>query len=137
MKRNRLPMNFAILSLSLVLAQAAEAPKVELLWPKGAPGAVGAEPADKPSLTIYLPPTDKATGTAVVVCPGGGYGALADKHEGKDVAEYLNTLGVAAFVLKYRLGPRYRHPAPITDAQRALRFVRANAKQFGVKPDRV
>src|SRR5689334_16086598 len=106
-------MSFAILTLSFVLAQPAEGPKVELLWPKGAPGAVGTEAADKPSLTVYLPPSDKATGTAVVVCPGGGYGALADKHEGKDVAEYLNTLGVAAFVLKYRIAPRYKHPAPI------------------------
>jgi acetyl esterase/lipase len=130
-------MNLAILSLSLVLAQPADGPKVELLWPKGAPGAVGTEPADKPSLTVYLPPSDKATGTAVVVCPGGGYGALADKHEGKDVAEFLNTLGVAAFVLKYRIAPRYKHPAPITDAQRAIRFVRAHAKDYGVKPDRI
>ncbi len=130
-------MNFAILSLSLCFAQPAEAPKVELLWPKGAPGAVGTEATDKPSVSIYLPPSDKATGTAVIVCPGGGYGALADKHEGKAIAEYLNKLGVAAFVLKYRIAPRYKHPAPIQDAQRALRFVRANAKEFGVKPDRI
>jgi acetyl esterase/lipase len=129
-------MNLAILSLTCVLAQQPEAPKVELLWPKGAPGAAGDTDADKPSLTVYLPPADKAVGTAVVVCPGGGYGALAP-HEGKDVAEYLNTLGVTAFVLKYRLAPRYKHPAPLTDAQRAVRFVRANAEKYGVKPDRV
>jgi acetyl esterase/lipase len=130
-------MNLAILSLTLVFAQQLDAPKVELLWPKGAPGAVGTEAADKPSVSIYLPAAEKATGTAVIVCPGGGYGALADKHEGKDIAEYLNKLGVAAFVLKYRIAPRYKHPAPMQDAQRAIRFVRANAKEFGVKPDRV
>ena len=124
-----------LLTASLVAAEP-DKPKVELLWPKGATGAVGTTDADKPSLTVYLPPPDKATGTAVVVCPGGGYGALAP-HEGKDVAEFLNTLGVTAFVLKYRLAPRYKHPAPITDAQRAIRFVRANAKEYGVKPDRV
>src|SRR5579862_1802597 len=130
-------MNLAILSLTVVLAQPAEGPKVELLWPKGAPGAVGTDAADKPSLTIYLPPTDKATGTAVIVCPGGGYGALAVGHEGTDVADYLNKLGVAAFVLKYRIAPRYKHPAPMQDAQRAIRFVRTNAKEYGIKPERV
>ncbi len=130
-------MNFAILSLSLLLAEPGEAPKVELLWPKGAPGAVGTEAADKPSVSVYLPPSDKAIGTAIVVCPGGGYGGLADQHEGKAIAEFLNTLGIAAFVLKYRHAPRYQHPAPMNDVQRALRFVRANAKQYGVKPDRI
>src|SRR5947209_1583196 len=74
-----------------------ETPKQELLWPKGAPGAVGMEAADKPSLTVYLPPAGKANGTAVVICPGGGYGFLAVDHEGKQVAEWFNNIGVAAF----------------------------------------
>jgi acetyl esterase/lipase len=131
-------MNVALLTLSLSLAAAdGPAPKVELLWPKGAPGAVGAEEADKPSITVYLPPADKATGAAVVVCPGGGYGGLAMGHEGKDVAAWLNQQGVAAFVLKYRLGPRYRHPAPLNDVQRALRTVRARAREWDVDPRRV
>ncbi len=130
-------MNFAILSLSLLLAEPGDGPKVELLWPKGAPGAVGTEAADKPSLSVYLPPSDKATGTAIVVCPGGGYGGLADQHEGKAIGEFLNTLGITAFVLKYRHAPRYQHPAPMNDVQRALRFVRANAMQYAVKPDRI
>jgi len=95
-------MNLALLTLGLSLCAAGEEPKVELLWPKGAPGAVGTEERDKPSLTIYLPPADKATGTAVVVCPGGGYGALAVGHEGKDPAEWLNRHGIAAFVLRGR-----------------------------------
>ena len=107
-----------------------------ILWPGGAPGAVGREPEDIPTLTPYLPPKEKATGAAVVICPGGGYQHLAD-HEGRPVAEWLNTLGVAAFVLKYRLGPRYQHPAMLEDAARALRTVRARAAEWGVDPTRV
>jgi acetyl esterase/lipase len=129
-------MHVAFVTLSLYVA-AGQAPKEELLWPKGAPGAVGTEDRDKPSITIHLPPAEKATGTAVVVCPGGGYGALAMDHEGKQIAAWLNQRGVAAFVLKYRLGPRYHHPAPLQDAQRALRTVRARAKDWNVDPGRV
>jgi len=73
----------------------------------------------------------------VIVCPGGSYRALASNHEGRQVANWLNSLGVAAFVLKYRLGPRYHHPVELGDAQRAIRMVRANAAQYGVSPDRV
>jgi acetyl esterase/lipase len=113
------------------------APKTELLWPDGAPGAQGDEDKDKPSITIYLPDASKATGTAVVVCPGGGYVALAMDHEGKQVAEWLNNLGIAAFVLKYRLGPKYHHPIELGDAQRAIRIVRTRAKEFGVNADRI
>jgi hypothetical protein len=58
---------------------------------------------DRPNLTIFLPPADKANGSAVVVCPGGGYGALAEGHEGKDIAKWLNDRGVAAFMLRYRI----------------------------------
>ena len=86
-------------------------PQVELLWPDGAPGAVGDEPADKPSLTIFPAPKDKANGAAVVICPGGGYGHLAVDHEGRQIADWFNSLGVSAFVLRYRIAP-YRHPAP-------------------------
>jgi acetyl esterase/lipase len=126
----------ALIALPLICA-ADKAPKTELLWPKGAPGAVGTTDADKPALTIYTPPADKANGTAVVVCPGGGYGALAMGHEGKDVAAWLTKRGVTAFVLKYRLGKRYRHPAPMQDVQRALRTVRARAKEFEIDPHKV
>ncbi len=118
------------------MAQAAEAAQdFILLWPNGAPGSKGNEPVDQPSLTLFVP--ESANGTAVVVCPGGGYGALAADHEGRQVAQWLNSLGVTAFVLKYRLGPRYRHPAPLQDAQRALRIVRARAKEWKVDPQRV
>jgi acetyl esterase/lipase len=109
----------------------------QLLWPGGAPGAVGTEPVDKPKITIYRAPADKANGAAVVICPGGGYWVVAADHEGKQVAEWLNGLGVTAFVLQYRLGPRYRHPAPLQDAQRAIRLVRSKARDFGIDATRV
>ena len=131
-------MHAAVVVLSFALSAAdAPAPKVELLWPKGAPLALGDTEVDKPRLTIHLPDPDKAVGTGVVVCPGGGYGALAKDHEGKQIAEFFNKLGIAAFVLEYRLGQRYRHPAPLLDAQRALRLVRSRAKEFGIAPDRI
>jgi len=108
-----------------------------LLWPAGAPGALGDEPADKPKLTIYKAPADKSNGAAVVVFPGGGYRTLASDHEGKQVAEWLNGIGVSAFVVQYRVGPRYRHPVPLQDAQRAIRLVRALAGEWGIDPRRL
>jgi len=117
-------------------ALAADAAEPIVLWPGGAPGAAGTAGADVPTLTPFLPLKEKATGAAIVVCPGGGYGGLAD-YEGKPVAEWLNTKGVAGFVLKYRLAPRYRHPAPLQDASRAIRTVRARAQEWGIRPDRI
>jgi acetyl esterase/lipase len=108
-----------------------------LLWPERAPGALGSEAVDRPKITVYRAPADTVTGAAVVVCPGGGYGVLAADHEGKDVAEWLNSLGVSAFVLQYRLGPRYGHPAPLQDAQRALRMVRTRGADWEVDPGRI
>ena len=113
---------------------ASTAPMV--LWPDGAPGAKGQEPSDIPTLTPYLAPPERATGAAVVTCPGGGYATLAD-HEGQPVAEWLNSIGVAGFVLKYRHGPRYQHPAPLQDAGRAIRTIRARAAQWGIDPGRI
>ena len=98
-----------------------------MLWPDGAPGALGTDDADKPSLTPYLVPEGRGTGTAIVVCPGGAYMHLALDHEGAQIAQWLNSIGVAAFVLQYRLGPRYHHPIELGDAQRAIRTVRARA----------
>ena len=107
------------------------------LWPQGAPGALGQEPKDVPTLTPYLAPADKASGAAIVVCPGGAYGGLA-AHEGHDYALFLNQKGVHAFVLKYRLGTAgYRHPAMLQDVQRAIRLVRARAGEWGVDKQRV
>lgn len=126
-----------MLSMAFALALLAAEPQTIVLWPEGAPGAVGNEDADRPTLTVYLPPADRAVPTGVVVCPGGGYAKLAMDHEGRQVAEWLNSLGVAAFVLKYRLAPRYRHPAPLEDAKRALRLVRSRAGEFRIAPDRI
>lgn len=112
----------------------AQAPIV--LWPEGAPGALGKDPVDIPTLTPFLPLKEKATGAAVIVCPGGGYGHLAD-HEGAPVAEWLNSIGITAFVLKYRLGPRYHHPAPLEDAARAIRSIRAQATEWKIDPKRI
>jgi acetyl esterase/lipase len=126
-----------MLALACVCAWAQSAPQTELLWPDGAPGAVGSDDVDKPSLTFYLPDFATASGTAIVVCPGGGYRNLAMDHEGKQVAEWLNSLGVAAFVLKYRLGPRYHHPAMMQDVQRAIQIVRSRASEFKIAADRI
>ncbi len=112
-----------------------QGPKTELLWPQGAPGAVGQEDADKPALTWYRPANPN--GAAVLVCPGGGYGALAMDHEGKQIGEFYNSFGVTAFVLKYRLGPRYHYPAPLDDARQAMRTIRARAAEYGIDPKRV
>ncbi len=114
------------------------APVLIRLWDQAAPGALGDEPKDRPSIDAYLPDPAKAVGTGVLVCPGGGYGGLASGHEGKQIAEWLNARGVAAFVLKYRMRKGgYGHPAPLLDAQRALRIVRTRATEFGVDPARI
>jgi acetyl esterase/lipase len=107
------------------------------LWPAGAPGARGAGPADVPTLTLHRAPAETANGAMVIVCPGGGYGMLASDHEGAQPAKWLNSLGVTAGVLRYRHAPDYRHPAPLQDAQRAIRLARARAADWGVDPGRV
>jgi acetyl esterase/lipase len=124
------------LTAGLVLAQG-RAPQPELLWPDGAPGAQGTQDEDKPTLTPYVVPAGRGVGTAVIVCPGGGYLHLSMEKEGSDVARWLNSLGVTAFVLKYRLGPKYHHPIELGDAQRAIRTVRSRAAEYRVMPDRV
>jgi len=112
------------------------APQTVPLWTGEAPGAIGSEDQDRPTLTIFLPFGQKIP-TGVIVCPGGGYGGLADNHEGRQVANWLNSVGITAFVLKYRLGPRYHHPVELHDAQRAIRMVRSRAKEFGIAADRI
>ena len=107
------------------------------LWTGPAPGALGTDEADIPALTVFLPRTVTPGTPAVIVCPGGGYVRLADNHEGRQVASFLNSLGVAAFVLRSRLGPRYQHPVELGDVQRAIRLVRARAVSWNVDPARI
>lgn len=105
-----------------------------LLWPQGAPLSMG-EPAEAGPALHLFPAGGPEPAGAVIVCPGGGYGFRAE-HEGAPVAEWLNSLGIHAFVLDYRVNP-YRHPAPLLDAQRAIRLVRSQARAWNVRPDRV
>jgi len=107
------------------------------LWPGDAPGALGTTDHDIPVLA-WWPATDaKQPTAAMVVCPGGGYGGLAD-HEGSDYARWLNSQGISAFVLRYRLGSKgYRHPVMLGDVSRAMRLVRAEHVRLGIDPERV
>jgi len=108
------------------------------LWPDGAPGALGSEDKDRPKLTIHLPEKEQAGGAAVIVLPGGGYQGLAIGYEGHDIATWFNSLGGSGFVVDYRhRGKGYGHPAPLQDAQRAIRTVRARANEWGIDPQRI
>ena len=132
-------------ALALVLATgplAAQAttqgePAAIPLWPVRAPGALGDSVVDRPTITPYVVPAGTGSGTAVVIFPGGGYQHLAVEKEGTRVARWLNGLGVSAFVVQYRLGPRYHDPAMLEDAQRAIRTVRARAAEWRVDSSRV
>jgi len=108
-------------------------PKQFFLWEQNVPNALGNEDKDKPKITVWFPDADKSVGTAVVICPGGGYGGLAMDHEGTQIAEWLNSFGVTAAVLDYRHRNKgYGHPNPMLDAQRAIRMVRAHAKTWNI-----
>jgi acetyl esterase/lipase len=111
--------------------------QVLTLWNGAAPGALGTDDNDVPTITVYLPRAMNAATPAMVVCPGGGYQNLASNHEGRQVANFLNSLGMAAFVLKYRLGPRYHHPIELGDAQRAIRTLRSHAAEWRLDPARL
>ncbi|MBS1786206.1 MAG: alpha/beta hydrolase [Acidobacteria bacterium] len=133
------PLFFCLLFTALIAQETTKPaqPSALPLWPNGAPGAKGSAPEDIPSIQLYSAPADKASGAAIVVCPGGGYGGLAP-HEGHDVAVWLNSIGVTAVVLKYRLGRfGYRHPVMLQDAQRAIRTTRAKAAEWKIDPNRV
>lgn len=133
----KFPLALVAFACLAVVASAQTQLETFPLWKDGAPGAKGAEPKDIPTLTPFLPDPAMATGSAIVVCPGGGYGGLAD-HEGSIYAKWLNANGVAAFVLKYRLGSAgYRHPVMLNDAARALRTVRSRAEEWKIDPKRI
>jgi acetyl esterase/lipase len=142
MKRPALALLFA-----MTLSAAHAAPTVIPLWPEGVPGArqVGPEVDDgnghtanvsEPTLTAYGPAVDRANGTAVIIAPGGGYVRLATAREGEQYASWLSTLGVTSFVLKYRM-KEFGHPAPLQDVLRAVRYLRAHAAEFHIRPDRI
>lgn len=141
MHRFRFAALAAVLLLPIAFAggqtAAPQEPKPRPLYAGPAPGAVGTEPRDIPEITVYPAPAGSTTRTAVVVFPGGGYVNLAMGHEGRDIASWLNARGVTALVLKYRLGPRYRHPAMLQDAQRAIRTARSLATELGYEKNRV
>ncbi|MDX2188345.1 MAG: alpha/beta hydrolase [Bacteroidota bacterium] len=121
-------------------AQTSDSVKI-YLWPEGAPYAQGTEEVDKPSITIYFPEKQKKSEGAVLVCPGGGYVTLALGHEGWQVARWFNQQGMTAAILRYRLGTwdhkKYKHPAMITDAKRAMRLFRSKAKEYGINPEKI
>jgi acetyl esterase/lipase len=123
--------------LGLTLALRAHGADSFPLWPGSGPGALGNADKDIPTLTVYLPAPDQATGAAIVICPGGGYAGLAT-HEGEHYARWLNEHGIAGFVLKYRLGSAgYRHPIMLQDAARAVRLVRARAGEWQLQTNRI
>jgi acetyl esterase/lipase len=159
MRLSRALLVWAVLLPAWCLA--ADEPPVIPLWPSGAPGSEGKTDPEvvaeqgkngvhsrrisrvhNPTLTVYLPPRDKATGAAVVICPGGGHRYLAIDHEGYEAARWLNSIGVAGIVLKYRLaqtpGAGYKVDVhALADARRAIRMVRTHAADWGIDPNRV
>ena len=125
---------------SVAQTQAAPAIKdgqVVPLWSGAAPGALGTADVDVPTLTVYLPRAMSTATPSVIICPGGAYVNLADNHEGRQIANFFNSAAVAAFVLRYRLGPRYHHPIELGDAQRAIRLVRAHAAEWRLDATRI
>jgi acetyl esterase/lipase len=130
--------NCALLPVFLcVLSATAQPTNTFPLWPNGAPGALGNADKDSPTLTPYWPDPAKATGSSIVICPGGGYAGLAN-HEGEHYARFLNEQGIAGFVLKYRLGSAgYHHPIMLQDAARSVRTVRAHATEWKLDPKRI
>jgi acetyl esterase/lipase len=134
------------IALTTFAAYSQAAPTVITLWPEGVPGAraIGAERladgkvgnVSEPTVTVYGPAVDKPNGTAVIICPGGGYTRLSAEREGTQYANWLSTLGVTSFVLKYRMA-EFGHPAPMQDVLRAVRMVRSRAAELGVNPARI
>jgi len=151
-------LNLLILSLFMVLSNVNAQTQVLKVWPKGIPGAIGNETyveketitnsiptryekVTDPTLTVFLPAAEKATGTAVVICPGGGYGALAFDHEGYAIARWLNENGIAGIILKYRLPSDLimtdKSVGPLQDAQEAIRIVRRNSAKWKINPRKI
>ena len=107
------------------------------LWQENTPYAQGNTAEDIPFIEVYPADKDKATGAAMIICPGGGYSFLSLEREGDEPAKWFNALGVTAFVLNYRLGPTYHHPVQLSDVQRTIRLVRTNSAEWNVNPDKI
>lgn len=123
------------MTLSATAAQAQQQGTTYNLWPNGAPNSNG-NPTDTAKVTVFLPDQKRATGRAVIICPGGAYAFLAMEHEGTDWAPFFNNQGIAAIVLKYRM-PRGNYEVPISDAEEALRLVRSKAREWHIDPQQV
>lgn len=137
LKRVWITVVLAIAAFGCTLeAQDAAPAGAKPLWLGAAPLAQGSAPADTPTLAAFLPASNP-TRTGVVIAPGGGYEHLAIDKEGVDIAKWFNQHGVAAFVLQYRLGPKYHFPVELDDAQRAIRSVRSQAASFGIDPGKI
>src|SRR5579862_6105058 len=126
-----------ILACALVLAKDPQTNYNIPLWDGTAPMAAGEGPLDRPFLTVFQPPEGKRNGGSVVVAPGGSNIMLMYGAEGLDIAERYNDWGVTAFILTYRLSPRYGQDARLLDAQRAMRVARSRAAEFKLDPKRV
>lgn len=152
--RNFIVLAFVMMQMSALYSQ----PAIQKLWPKGIPGGVASKSyieeeillnglpsrynrVTDPTLTIFLPPSEKATGTAVLICPGGGYGTLAFDHEGYQIAEWLNENGIAGIILKYRLPSDQimtdKTTGPLQDAQESMRVIRRHATEWKIDPKKV
>lgn len=139
--RSRAHLNVALLIVATCVigdfSSAAEAPLTMRLWQADAPGATGDTEDDVPSITVYLPESETPT-AALVIFPGGGYGHLAMAHEGHEIAQWANSMSMAGVIVSYRHRNRgYGHPAPMLDAQRAIRTVRSKAAQWNIDPKKV
>ena len=122
-----------IIAATSILTVSAQKPKVFDLWPNGCPTA-SENPKDTARVWLYLPKTEKATGRAVVICPGGGYSHLAMNHEGHDWAPFFNNMGIAVMVLKYRM-PHGCWQVPVEDTEEAVKMLRRNASSWKINPD--
>jgi acetyl esterase/lipase len=138
----RSPLAIAMLLAPLGALVAQQPPPIQdgqtiPLWSGPAPGALGTDTTDIPAVMVFLPRNLAPNTPAVIICPGGSYQRLASNHEGRQVANYMNSMGIAAFVLRYRLGPKYHHPIELGDVQRAIRLVRSHATDWHLDPARI
>ncbi|MGA3068364.1 MAG: alpha/beta hydrolase [Tepidisphaeraceae bacterium] len=125
-----------LLTLTTIARAQTTEPSPIPLYDGQPPNSIGDSPIDIPTITPYFPAPDKTTGAAIIIFPGGAYNHYGI-HEGIPVAQWLNSLGITSFILKYRLGPKYHHPIEMQDAQRAIRLIRSQSETFKIDPTRL